>query len=72
MVLFSSHRFDVVERVCSRVVIIHKGKIAAETTASELRDTGVASSLEDVFAEVTQQENYTDVARQILRVMRDV
>ena len=72
MVLFSSHRFDVVERVCSRVVIIHKGKIAAETTASELRDTGASSSLEDVFAEVTQQEDYTDVARHILRVMQDV
>ena len=72
MVLFSSHRFDVVEKVCTRVVIIHNGRVVAESTISELRDSGVAPSLEDVFAEVTQQENYADVAQQILRVMQDV
>ena len=70
MVLFSSHRFDVVEKVCSRVVILHDGRVVAESAISELRKSGVAS-LEDVFAEVTQQEDYTQIARQILQVMRD-
>ena len=70
MVLFSSHRFDVVEKVCSRVVILHDGKVAAVNTIAELRESGTALSLEDVFAEVTKQEDYTEVAQRILRVMR--
>jgi ABC-2 type transport system ATP-binding protein len=71
MVLFSSHRFDVVEKVCSRVVILHGGKVAAEGTVAQLREPGAVPSLEEVFAQVTRQEDYTEVAEQILRVMRD-
>jgi ABC-2 type transport system ATP-binding protein len=70
MVLFSSHRFDVVEKVCSRVVILHDGKVAAVSTIADLRKSATAPSLEDVFAEVTKQEDYTEVAQQILQVMR--
>lgn len=71
MVLFSSHRFDVVEKVCSRVVILHDGRVVADSTISELRESDAAASLEDVFAEVTKQEDYAQVAQQILQVMRD-
>jgi ABC-2 type transport system ATP-binding protein len=70
MVLFSSQRFDVVEKVCSRVVILHDGKVVADSTISELRESDAAASLEDVFAEVTKQEDYAQVAQQILQVMR--
>jgi ABC-2 type transport system ATP-binding protein len=71
MVLFSSHRFDVVEKVCSRVVILHGGRVAAVSTIAALQERGVAPTLEDVFAEVTKQEDYTEVAQQILQVMRN-
>ena len=71
MVLFSSHRFDVVEKVCSRVVILHDGRVVAESTISELRESDAAASLEEVFAEATKQEDYAQVAQQILKVMRD-
>lgn len=70
MVLFSSHRFDVVEKVCSRVVILHNGRVVTESAVADLRRSGATASLEDVFAEVTKQEDYTDMARQILQVMR--
>jgi ABC-2 type transport system ATP-binding protein len=70
MVLFSSHRFDVVEKVCSRVVILHNGRVVAENAVSDLRRSGATASLEDMFAAVTKQEDYTDMARQILQVMR--
>jgi ABC-2 type transport system ATP-binding protein len=70
MILFSSHRLDVVERVCSRVVILHQGKIVANNSVTGLRESLAASqSLEDVFAHVTQQEDYTEVAEQILTVV---
>jgi ABC-2 type transport system ATP-binding protein len=70
MILFSSHRLDVVERVCSRVAILHHGKIVAQNTVAGLRASLAASeSLEDVFAHVTKQEDYTEVAEQILTVV---
>jgi ABC-2 type transport system ATP-binding protein len=70
MILFSSHRLDVVERVCSRVAILHHGKIVAQNTVAGLRESlATSESLEDVFAHVTKQEDYTDVAEQILTVV---
>ena len=72
MILFSSHRLDVVEKVCSSVVILHHGRIVARTGASAVQDASGSASLEDVFARVTEQEDYTTVAKDILSVMQDV
>ncbi len=72
MILFSSHRLDVVEKVCSGVVILHHGRIVARTSVSGLHEARTSPSLEDVFARVTEQEDYTNVAREILQVMQDV
>jgi ABC-2 type transport system ATP-binding protein len=68
MVLFSSHRFDVVQRVCSRVVILSHGRIVA---AEDMRAHGgaAAQSLEDVFVQVTKQDDYSATAREILDVV---
>ena len=69
MILFSTHRFDMVEKVCSRAVILSAGRLAAEhRVAEEL--TGHADSLEQLFVRVTQQEDYRPIARQILDVMQ--
>jgi ABC-2 type transport system ATP-binding protein len=70
MVLFSSHRLDIVEKVCSRVVILDRSRAVARDTIANLRDTLASASLEDVFAQVTLQDDYTDVAREILDVVR--
>jgi ABC-2 type transport system ATP-binding protein len=37
VVLFSSHELETVERVCSRVVILHRGKIVADDSIASLR-----------------------------------
>ena len=37
VVLFSSHDLEIVERVCSRVVILHKGRIVANDSIEQLR-----------------------------------
>jgi ABC-2 type transport system ATP-binding protein len=68
MILFSSHRLDVVEQICPRVIILHAGRIVAEDDVCRLRESLAVPSLEDVFARVTQQEDYTHVAEEILKV----
>ncbi len=70
MILFSTHRFDMVEKVCSRAVILSSGRVAAEHQVSAER-AGDSDSLEKLFMRVTRQEDYRPVARQILDVMQD-
>jgi len=69
MILFSSHRLDVVEQICSRVLILRAGKIVAEQAIDRLPGLHV-SPLEEVFAKATLQEDYTSLAEEILRVVR--
>lgn len=49
-IIFSSHILETVEKLCSRVVMIHKGKIIADDTMANLQQqTGKARTLEDIF-----------------------
>ena len=68
MILFSTHRFDMVEKLCSRVVMLSEGRIVAEERVADLGRSG-ALSLEDVFVRVTSQPDYVPVARQILETI---
>jgi ABC-2 type transport system ATP-binding protein len=69
MILFSTHRFDMVEKLCSRVVILSRGRLVAEERVADFREPS-SPSLEDVFARVTEQEDFTPVAREILDLVR--
>jgi ABC-2 type transport system ATP-binding protein len=59
MILLSSHQMDVVESLCPRVVILHKGVIVAEGTPKDLETARKSRTLEEVFALVTEQEDYS-------------
>jgi ABC-2 type transport system ATP-binding protein len=50
-IFFSSHVLEVVEKLCSRVAIIAKGRIVAEGTLEDLRkrDSDHEATLEDLF-----------------------
>lgn len=65
MILFSTHRFDMVERLCSRVVILSSGKLVAERRLQEL-DSATGATLEDLFVRVTDPPDFAPVAREIL------
>ncbi|GAB6106780.1 ABC transporter ATP-binding protein [Fusibacter bizertensis] len=54
-VLFSSHVLEVVENLCDRVAIIHKGKLIALGTPEEIKQER-SISLEDIFLEMTKDE----------------
>jgi ABC-2 type transport system ATP-binding protein len=69
MVLFSTHRFDMVEQLCSRVVILSHGRIVAEHNVASLRQPS-SPSLEDVFVRTTGHEDFTPLAREILEVVQ--
>ena len=64
MILFSTHRFDMVEKLCSRVVMLSAGHLVAEHEMVDFKNG--APSLEDTFLRVTRQADFTPVAREIL------
>jgi ABC-2 type transport system ATP-binding protein len=52
---FSTHIMEVAERLCDRLAIIHKGRLAACGTMAELRDQAKdKASLENIFLELTE------------------
>jgi ABC-2 type transport system ATP-binding protein len=64
VVLFSSHELDVVERMCSRVVILHRGKVVANDTVENLRSALHAPSLEAIFRRVAEDHDPALLSRQ--------
>ena len=70
MILYSSHVLDVLEKVCSRVLILCKGRVAAHDSIEHLRETMHESSLEGIFGQLTREQNHRSVANQILEVMQ--
>jgi len=70
MILYSSHVLEVVEKVCSSVLILRSGKVVAYDAVERLRDLMQRPSLEGVFAQLTQQEDPGRVVTGILAAMR--
>ncbi len=69
MILYSSHVLDTVEKVCSRVLILKSGRVAADGDIRELRDLMHAPSLEDVFAQLVLNEDTESTAAGIVAAM---
>jgi ABC-2 type transport system ATP-binding protein len=65
VVLFSSHELDTVERVCSRVVILHHGKIVADDSIERLRSLMELPTLEAIFSQLAVEQNSESMAQQI-------
>ena len=65
VVLFSSHELDTVERVSSRIVILHRGKIVADDSIANLRSLMELESLEAIFSQLAVEQDSTAMAREI-------
>src|SRR6266852_4600064 len=65
VVLFSSHELETVERVCSRVVILHHGKIVADDSIAHLRTLMALPTLESIFSQLAVEQDTAAISRQI-------
>jgi ABC-2 type transport system ATP-binding protein len=65
VVLFSSHELDTVERICSRVVILHHGKLVADDSIQRLRSLMELPTLEKIFSQLAVEQDTESMARQI-------
>jgi ABC-2 type transport system ATP-binding protein len=65
-VIFSSHVLEVVEKLCSRLLIIHMGEKLAEGTVDEINAQAGESSLTKSFSQLTGVTDIKDRATNIL------
>jgi ABC-2 type transport system ATP-binding protein len=70
MILYSSHVLDVVEKICSSVIILRNGKVVAADAVERLRDLMQQPTLEGVFAQLTAQDDPARLVSGILEAIR--
>jgi len=66
VVLFSSHELDTVERVSSRVVILHKGRVVANDSIEQLRSLMALPTLEDIFSQLAIEQDTEGITQQMM------
>lgn len=69
MVVFSSHVLEVVEQVCSRVVILKEGRPVGHDSVTNLREMLQLPSLDAVFAALVAEENVEQRTAGLLSAM---
>jgi ABC-2 type transport system ATP-binding protein len=70
IIFYSSHVLEVVEKVCSTVLILRKGQVVAYDSIHRLREIMNQQSLEGVFAQLAEVEDGETVAHRIIEAMR--
>jgi ABC-2 type transport system ATP-binding protein len=69
IIFYCSHVLEVVEKLCTHLLILSKGKLAAHGSISEVhRMTGLAT-LEDSFSHLVQEQDAEQIAHDIVEVM---
>ena len=65
IVLFSSHELETVERLCSHVVILHRGKVVADDSIERLRVLMAVPTLEGIFSQLAVEQDSETISREI-------
>lgn len=67
-IVYSSHVLDMVEKVCTDVIILHHGVVVAQDSVERLRELSRVASLEAVFAKLAVDDNVDATGRAIAAV----
>jgi ABC-2 type transport system ATP-binding protein len=70
IVIYSSHVLEVTEKICTRVLILDKGRIVADDSVENLRSLMNLPSLVEIFNQLVSHEDTDAVARNIVAVMQ--
>jgi ABC-2 type transport system ATP-binding protein len=68
-VFYCSHILEVVEKVCSHLIVLRKGQVIAHGATSEVRESIGKSSLEGVFLHLVEEKDVTKTAKEIVDVV---
>ncbi len=60
-VFMTTHVLEIAEKMCDRIGIINKGELIAEGTLAELRSRSGKESLEDIFLNLTGEDEIKEI-----------
>jgi ABC-2 type transport system ATP-binding protein len=65
-IFYCSHVLEVVEKVCSRLLILRKGQVIASGTTQEVRQRIGETSLEQIFLNLVEDRDVAQIANNIV------
>jgi ABC-2 type transport system ATP-binding protein len=68
-IMFSSHILEVVERICTRIVIINEGRFVAQGTSTDICAQTGATSLDEAFGRLTGIRDVAKVTEDFLAAL---
>ena len=71
-ILFSSHILEVVERICTRIFIINKGRYVTDGSAEKIRGETGSASLDAAFGKLTGVRDVGQVTADFLAALERV
>ena len=70
VVVYSSHVLDMVEKICSDVLILYGGQVVAQDSVARLRELAHMAPLEEVFSALAVDQDVDQIGSQIASVAR--
>ena len=70
VILFSSHELETVERICSHVVILHRGKVVADDSMEGLRKLMALPTLEEIFSQLAVEQDTRATSQRIVQLIQ--
>lgn len=71
-ILFCSHILEVVERICTRIVIINRGHLVASGKPGDIAEAAGARTLEEAFVRLTGVRDVSAVTTEVLAALERV
>jgi ABC-2 type transport system ATP-binding protein len=68
-VFFCSHVLEVVEKICSQLIILRKGQVIAYGSTSDVRQSIGQSSLEGTFLQLVEERDVSKIASDMVDVV---
>jgi len=68
-ILYSSHILELVEKLCDRVIVLHRGRVVADDSVAALRSLKTSRSLEEVFAQLVLNVDPERTAQDIAAIV---
>lgn len=68
-IFYCSHILEVVEKVCSHLIVLRKGQVIANGATGDVRESIGKSSLEGVFLQLVEEKDVTKTANEIVDVV---
>jgi ABC-2 type transport system ATP-binding protein len=70
-IFYCSHVLEVVEKVCSQLIVIRKGRMLAQGSTNEVRGQIGKSSLEQAFVQLVEDQDAGHIAGEIVNVLSE-